>query len=188
MRLFPVIAAVVAVLMLLACAETPAPVPKPRAYPRLACYACEPVAVETGDVGFMVNSAAEVSYPRNGWIDIAYPRYAATVHITVSRLENDSELRMAVENRAERIGLNLAGRRSETGQFTNDAGFGCSLTRALEPSPVPYQFIAVGPDRLFVSGAVAMNGSVEPVDSVAPVLRALYSDISVILDSLSCRR
>lgn len=63
----------------------------------------------------------------------------------------------------------------------------CSLTEATEPAPVPLQFMAVSPAGQLVSGAVALSGSVEPADSLAPALERLRADVDRILESLSER-
>lgn len=176
---------VAAAMSLLSCSRTPDPVPLPRAYPRVEAYSDSTVTLSAAGVSFGVDAEARASSPRDGWTDIVYPRYAAAIHVSVVKPDSPEAMREAIDNRLERTDLNLAGRRADTEQFVNSAGFHCRLTVTSDPAPVPLQFIAVSPSGRLVSGAVAMTGPVEPADSVAPAIRELTSDIRTLLDTLS---
>lgn len=64
----------------------------------------------------MVNDSTTVDIASHGdaatWIDVRYPRYGATLRLTLSRLEGDS-LFTAIANRRERIALNAGGLRKD---------------------------------------------------------------------------
>lgn len=162
-------------------------VPKPRAYQRLDSYAGEMLPAKCSGVTFLVNSAAITQSRQKGWLDVLYPNYRASIHLSVSQPMNEVELSNALDNRAERVELNLAGRRADIDRFESVGGFSVSLMRCVEPSPIPYQFVAVGPNRQLLSGAVAISGNVEPADSLAPVLSRLRNDVQVMLNSLEIK-
>ena len=91
-------------------------VPRRTAYPRIELYdsVYRPVSL-TLPVRIMVNDSTTVDIASHSdaatWIDVRYPRYGATLRLTLSRLEGDSLL-MAIANRRERMALNAGGLRS----------------------------------------------------------------------------
>lgn len=182
-----VILAIVAAAMLLPGGGDSGATPRPRGFARVEPYPDSTVAVELPEVTFNVNALAEQTRERPNWLTASYPRYNASLYITSEVFADPDSLRRALANRHERISLNLAGRRAEVEDFTNDAGIRILLTRSLEPAPVPFQFIAADGSGLFVSGAVTMTGTVEPADSVAPALADLYTQLSAILRSIERR-
>ncbi len=159
-------------------------VPLPRAFARVQPYGDSLTDVSMEDLSLKVNALADTACPRPNWLDIAFGRYGATMHVSVMRFDNYDGMLRALHNRAERISLNLAGRRAVVEEFVGDGGFRVRLTRSLEPSPVPLQFFAVDDTHTFVSGAVALSGAVEPADSLAPVLEELYRQTLITLSSL----
>ena len=161
--------------------------PRPRGFARVEAYADSLTVAELPEVTFEVNAEADRACPRPGWMDVAFPRYGATLHISATRYTSAEDYAEAVRNRSERTSLNLAGRRAEVEEYTNGAGFRVRLTRSLEPSPLPLQFMAADSAGRFVTGAVAFSGAVEPADSVAPAVADMRRQLDVILQTLSPR-
>lgn len=159
-------------------------VPRPRAYPRVAEFGGEYRDTIIGGVVVPVNVNATTSSKRHDWLNVDYPDYKATIYITVTATQAPDALDAALSNRLERISLSVGGRRAHTEEMVNAAGFHSVLTIVGEPSPLPFQFIAVSPDRRLLSGAVALSGAIEPADSVAPVLRRLRADVTNMIHNL----
>lgn len=171
----------------LAACTGPTTVPKPRGFARIQPYADSMASVSLPDVMFVVNAEADIDRPQTHWLNVRYVRYGATMHITSYRYEDEDSLFVAIANRRERVLLNAAGRHIEETSFTSVGDCRVYLFTTVEPTPIPFQFIAIGDDGTFVSGAVALTGNVEPADSVAPVLRDLSLQVDTLLHSLSPR-
>lgn len=179
-------AAAVAALALCACTGGHDPSPRPRAFARANAYGDSLAACTVAGVAFDVNAAAAVATPRPGWADIAYGRHRATLHLSVLREPTPEAMADAMANRSERMSLNLAGRRARVSDFVNAGGFRVRLVDALEPAPVPLQFMAADSGAtVFVSGAVAISGPVEPADSASEALADLRRQLMFTLNSLT---
>jgi len=81
--------------------------------------------------------------------------------------------------------LNLGTAKERSEEFDNRDGFRCIMLLSADPSPLPVQFVAIGPQRTLGSGAVALSGSIQPVDSLAPVIGQLEEHSRRLLESLT---
>lgn len=171
--------------LLSACTAKETPVPRPTAYPRAAQLPDSTVAVAVGGLESQVNINATSEQPTAGWLDIEYPQLGATTHITVRRPASPAEVEQAIENRRERIRLNLDGRTAEVFTFTTPQGFECELTVSIDGAPTPVQFLGVSPDGFVVSGATVLQGAWEPADSIAPIKDALQRQALIFLQNLN---
>lgn len=172
-----------------------AAVPRPRAYPRVALYdASRYVFPDSFPVMFPVNAAAEHTLEnhsgggaQNAWLTVRYPRYGLAVYITCAEASDSVQLARIVDNRLERIGLNI-GDNAMVDHVAVDNPYGfysrLLLTRSVG-SPAPVNFIAIG-TRDDGSGAVVSGSAVleseaaitADADSIAPVVKAIIADIS----------
>ncbi|MCM1110096.1 MAG: hypothetical protein NC336_02685 [Clostridium sp.] len=170
------------------------PVPRPEAYPRVQVYPSDSM-VEAGGlpVRLLVNGYAPATITRrdrdNAWVNIRYPRYGFEIFVTVTTVGGDTaRLAAVVDNRLERIGLNLGGSEARLDEFlSDDRNFEVRLVEA-PGNPTPLQFLAVGRGGEVVSGSAApTDPSVNPaaVDSLAPVVEDLRRDIMTTLRSLA---
>jgi len=159
-------------------------VPRRTAYPRIELYADSTVKADIGGLSFDINAGADTAALREGWLDISYPRYNATIHVTVRRLDIPDGLLKAIANREQRISLNLGDRTALASDFENTAGFTCRTVTSLDGGPTPVQFVAYRSDGYLVSGTAVIEGPAEPADSIAPVVRALVADAEILLKSL----
>lgn len=160
--------------------------PRRRAYPRIALYDSVYAAVDSFPVHFEANSEAPRRMPRQGWLDIAYPRYGATIHLSAVSYTPD-RLGDEVDARRERMSLNLYGMTAETRHLTSDDGsFEAVLLVSRDPIATPLQFLAVDTLGMLVSGAVYMPGidANSSVDSIAPAVAAMERDIVHALKTL----
>ncbi len=160
------------------------PIPRRTAYPRIEAYADSTATAHIGPLAFDIAAQADTAMPRPGWLDIAYPRYRATIHIAVRHLGSGEELADAIDNRVQRMSLNLGDRTAVASDFENSAGFSCHTVTSLDGGPTPVQFMAYSADGYLLSGAAAISGAAGPADSIAPTVQALARDAETILKSL----
>lgn len=162
-------------------------VPRRYAYPRVATLGADYTRYSVGNITTIINSEAIVSRPEEEWLDVAYPKQKATLHLTANIAKSDAELADAISNRHERISLNLGNARATISEFTNDNGFTCEIISYIESNTTPVQILAIGPKREVVSGAFVMRESTTSVDSIRPVIAELEKEAFSILNSLSER-
>ncbi len=135
-------------------------VPRRTAYPRIELYdsVYRPVSL-TLPVRIMVNDSTTVDIASHGdaatWIDVRYPRYGATLRLTLSRLEGDS-LFTAIANRRERIALNAGGLRSTVTELTAPNGLSSEIVATPGAMVTPLQIIATDSTGLLFTGALEM--------------------------------
>ncbi len=94
-----------------------------------------------------------------------------------------------IDNRTERIHLNINGAGMSIEESDNAAGYHSNIVSTLSPSSTPLQFIAVRTDhpRWVVSGSVFFDGisSSTPLDSIKPVHDAVRRDLRHAMLTLS---
>lgn len=163
-------------VMLAACGRgADVPVPRPQAWPRIALYDTV-MAYVNGTIGLTANADAIVNSPRPGWYDIDYPRYNATMHVTVTFV-TDSTIDDVRRNRLQRLMLNAGDRPGTSTEFVNDAGWDILMMNT-RGSVTPVQFLATDGVTTVVSGVVYMHDprAASAYDSVAPVVQAVADD------------
>lgn len=160
-------------------------VPRRPAYPRPALLdSVMKVPSIPLPVHFEVNAAAVTTSPRRDWLDVIYPSYNATLHISFT--DTDAQGIDAVrENRLERLMLNTGDSPSQHSEFVNNAGFDI-LTVITEGSATPVQFLATDGSSVVVSGVVYFSDpkAVSETDSISPYIHAIKADIDRSLASL----
>lgn len=122
------------------------------------------------------------------WLNLAYPAYKARVYVTFTPVTADN-VESALENRAERIGLNIGNAETESEHFTTPAGYYVTLIKSPQSLPAPVHFIAVNPEspQWLVSGAAVFDGTGPqvPADSIGPAIEIIYRDVSHAMSHLS---
>lgn len=169
-----------------------AAVPRRPGYARVAEYPARYAAVDSMPLLVEANSQAVTSSERmpdgSVWLNIAYPGYKARVYVTFTPVDSAS-VEAALENRAERIGLNLGNAPTESEHFTTPGGYYVTLVKAPQALPMPVHFIAVNPGdpRWLVSGSAMLDGigPQAPADSIGPVIETIYRDISHAMSRLA---
>ncbi|MCH5347048.1 MAG: hypothetical protein J1E63_08050 [Muribaculaceae bacterium] len=159
--------------------------PRPTAYPRLSVAPALYHPLDAGGVALEVNDATTDSvYQREAstWVNIVYPTYCngSTIYLTITPA-TAATVDGIIDNRLERIALNLGDSEAEVTELETPTGWQCRLVRALSPTMTPLQFIATGHDRV-VSGAYYISAA---GDSVAPLVNAVERDILHLLTQLS---
>lgn len=152
--------------------------PRPKAYPRITLYPDSLTDSHHLPCGWMVNDSATVRiWDDDTKADITYPRYDATIHCTFTHVGADTVMRDHVmDNRLERMALNVGAGDAEQLDITSPGGFQTILLTTLTPSITPVQFISVGP-KWIVSGALHIDAAATQPDSVAPIIEAVKLDI-----------
>ncbi|MDE6498344.1 MAG: hypothetical protein K2L21_06775 [Muribaculaceae bacterium] len=182
--------AVIAILaaMLAACGGSDGrdAVPKPRAYPRIAVADSVFAPVPGAAIPFEACTAAQAQVDSAGrWITLSYPAYGATVYVTLSEAPDQERMAAMIDNRRERMSLNLNGAPASTGHITSlDGSFEGVLLEA-PGTGTPLQFLATDGYRRLVSGVAQLStAGTAPHDSVRPILAALRRDIIHALKNL----
>lgn len=152
-------------------------VPRRTAYPRVALADTAMVTADSVPVRFDVSAAARVSHPAPGWLDVAYPMYGATVHVTFTTVTAATVDAVRV-NRMERLMLNMGDNPGQRHEFVNDAGYDV-LAVLCDAGSTPVQFLATDGESMVVSGAVSFADprAAAATDSVAPMVAAIYDDV-----------
>lgn len=159
-------------------------VPRRTAYPRPAPHDTSMVAVDSLPVYFEASADAAVTHPGPLWLDIAYPAYEASIHVSFTPA-TASTLGDILSNRLQRLSLNAGDSRGVSSRFDNDHGFGVLIV-ATEATSTPVQFIATDSSAMVVSGAVYLSNpaAAANVDSVAPIVKILLADVTRSLSAL----
>lgn len=156
-------------------------IPRPKAYPRPALYAADyrTYALEFAPSEIAVNKSAVVTSPKPGWFDIDYPDYGITVNCTLTPITPQT-LSSVLDNRRERMALNLEGQYGEMTQWG-----GITLIVAPVALRTPVQFLATDSASFVLSGVAVGNypAGTSP-DSIAPYVNAVAQDITYMLKQL----
>lgn len=157
--------------------------PRREAYVRINPYPAEYTATSL-PVHFVVNSHALIATSRKDdgtyWLTASYPRYGATLYCTFTPVSDREEKIRNVENRLERMQLNIADTRIDS-EETTGPDFSATLVTTPSASATPVQFLiypAAGSGWV-VSGATFFPG-IKPgasTDSVAPMIKAIEADV-----------
>lgn len=179
------IAAVLMSVMVLpaACSggDNSAPIPRRKAYPRIeipdSAYRSEPglpysLQINDSAIGNLTKSDG-----RNDWVDVEYPAHNAVIYYTFSTVD-PSQLESAIDNRSERIALNLGGREAEILSFATPYSLDCEVIVDNQGAgATPVQFIATDHRCFVVSGAAHIKGDKMSIDSISPVVDMLRRDV-----------
>lgn len=161
-------------------------VPRRYAYPRIELPDTVTTEARLGDFSLRYNAEADTAVPRQGWLDIVYPRLSVTVNLSTNDFADEASLAASLANRRQRMSLNFGDAVCENRTFTNNEGIECFISGSPDAGMAPIYIIAVrrGSHTAMLSGAAVFDGSTEPADSIMPVYRAIYDDMVNLLNSL----
>jgi hypothetical protein len=160
------------------------------AYPRLDMPDSVYTTVEASGVRLLVNELTGVSIShrgsRNTWIDVSYGGFASpTVHITVTEY-NPGDAKGFIDNRRERMRLNLGGVSYELTELTTPSGWTCEMAVARGIPTTPVQILAYD-SRHMISGALMLDIpdslAYDPI-ATAPIIDAVTRDMTVMIKGL----
>ena len=158
-------------------------IPRPVAYPRPVIY--DPLYTSAGlPADFEVNASATVtdagksatSENQPVWVDITYPAYGATLHCTFTPVDDEASREKAMDNRLERMALNVGDNMAEQTELTSPGGFTTIILSTMGRTLTPLQFLSVG-DCWVISGAMRFHAEAVETDSVRPLIDAVKTDI-----------
>ena len=163
-------------------------VPRPVAYPRVAelndtYYVPDSIALR-----FAINAGTRLAVKSPYWFDVEYPDYGATVFVTITKTTPDS-LAAVITNRRERVMLNVGDVETVEGVECNSPEFNSYIYRSPSARSTPLQFISSDGRSTVVSGTVFFGGVAPdaPVDSLAPMVEQIQSDLIYSLNGLAKR-
>lgn len=162
-------------------------VPLPRAYPRIDIPDSAYRSIDSLPVELAVNAGAVCSIrERDGgwWIDISYPGFTKGRFYLSLLYASPQNLHLMVDNRTERMALNLGGAWSEQIDLQSTGGWDCRLLVSSEAHAAPVQMIAVGDGMMLSGGFYTELPSSVPLDSVRPVFDAAKRDMLTMLKNL----
>lgn len=148
-------------------------------FPRVRIYDSIYAAADSFPVHFEVNRQAGCRVPRAGWLDVAYPRYGAVLHISALACSGD-RLASELDKRRERMSLNIYGFSARTEHLTSaDSSFEAVMLVSHDAVSTPVQFVATDGQSVLVTGSAYMPGvrPESPADSIAPQVEALRRDV-----------
>lgn len=171
--------AVVGLLVVGCHRDRPAAIPRQRAYPRVEVYpqTYSPHTLES--IVVEVNDSALTSISGT-WMDVTYPVYGLTVNCTLTPV-NAMTLRGVIDNRTERMALNLGGSSAQVITLVSESGWTAQLIEATGRGGLtPLQFMATDSSAYVLSGVVTAESS----DSLRPALESVKADILHLLQKL----
>lgn len=165
-------------------------IPKRPGYPRAYAYDTCYVQAQGVPIAIEVNSQAQHHAIKRGgayWLNIDYPRYNASIYCTFTPV-TPATVASVLDNRSERLQLNLGGAVADMEQYETPAGYSVAIATAPSAKATPLQFLASN-GRWVLSGAAFFNNSDQfvDIDSVAPMVATLRRDIEHALITLHDR-
>lgn len=162
-------------------------VPRRTAYPRVELYDTIYKEAISSPVKVWVNSSATTEVSRRNendtWINVRYPRYRATLSLTLIEATGEN-LKKALDNRNERISLNLHGVEcSTTGTSYKDVtGI---IPVAERPCVTPVQVLATDKSSFLLTGALTFDGDTSrDTEEIAPAVNAVKNDLLYMINHL----
>lgn len=188
MRRLPIAAATLlltATAALTSCSDKSNPTPRMKGWPRLHIADSVYRPINAGGLSIEVNTAAKDSVipssEGSDWLNIVYPGYCngSVIYCTITPV-NETTRESVIDNRIERIALNLGSNEAEMTEITTPGGWHCKVIESVSPVVTPLQFIA-NDDTHVVTGAYYIS---ETGDSVAPYIEAVRRDIIHLLKTI----
>ena len=167
-------------------------IPRRTAYPRVNL--CDTVYVKSPllPVNFIINAEAIASEDNSNntndgskWINVFYPKYNATLYYTYTPVTS-STIDGVIDNRVERISLNIGSLASEMTEMNTPSGVSAKIISTPTSMVTPLQFIATNNSSWVISGAFCFNETtnISP-DSISPILKAVNNDLIHTIKNLS---
>lgn len=155
-------------------------VPRRYAYPRLQLPDSIYKSVEGLPIDIEVNAESDVEVTKEDnaglWLTVSYPVPEAEIYYTFTPVSEQS-VPEVIDNRLERISLNLGGNEAEMLEFQTPAGLAVRIFKGGSVT-TPVQFIATDYSTVVVSGSAFMEGlSALSRDSLSPAVEVLTRDI-----------
>lgn len=162
-------------------------VPRRPAYPRLQLPDSAYISPTGLPLGMEINSEATFKMERHDdggdWVTVSYGVAGAEIYYTFTPV-SEATAAGVIDNRLERVSLNLGGNSAELTEFVTPEGLAVRIIEG-GSATTPVQFLATDNSSLVVSGSAfvpALDSTTR--DSLAPVVGMLRRDIINSLVSL----
>lgn len=158
--------------------DNSAPVPRRRAYPRIEIPDSAFTIVGNAPNRLQINASAQIlDSTDNKWVTVIYPDLNAKIYYTFTPVDK-STIDAVIDNRLERINLNLSGHKPEFLPVDTREGFTGQIVVDRFGGTTPVQFIVTDRSTVVVSGAAFLpDADGAPADSLNPVVDMLRRDI-----------
>lgn len=160
--------------------------PRPEAFPRMEIYDSAYVDVDAA-IPLSVNASATAEVLKNGkWIDVVYPRYGGEMSVSIVFPLEYRSLEESIENRWERMRMNIGDFYAELTELTTPAGVEAKILATQACCVTPAQFVASDGKRYLVAGSFSFNSPIDraKTDSVAPYVAAVVNDMIHLIKAL----
>ena len=159
-------------------------IPRLTAYPRInlcdTVYAKShllPVNFEINAESIAIEDSSNTSTDGSKWINVFYPKYNATLDYTYTPVVS-STIDGVIDNRIERISLNIGSLTSEMTELNTHSGVTAKIISTPTSVVTPLQFIATNNSSWVISGAFCFNETTNiSTDSISPILKAVNNDL-----------
>lgn len=177
MKTLPLIIGCLPLLGAVSCSRHQPPTPRRQAYVRPLPLA----STYHFEHGVAINDSAYTEAGENGGFNIIYPQYGAKVMVGKYRTFN---IPKALENRLERITINLCGAQGEMTSLTTGNGHGAILFTSPQSLTTPVQFVATDSLTWVMSGALMFDNPGTQPDSLLPYIVTIEADMLHLLKQL----
>lgn len=176
------------ILLLVSCSRKNSDntIPQREGFPRVEALDTLYREVSDGTFTFKINRQTTWSTSDDGWSNIVYPRYGVTLHLTAIEFDSEEAFEKALDNRLERMALNIGAEAASDSLFFNRNGMEALTLTCYEGILTPIQFVSVDKPRRLLSGTVVMGGNTKPADSAAYIVRYINVEVDTLLQSLKC--
>ncbi len=163
--------------------------PRRTAYPRIEVYNStytDTCLHPINRIHAEINTNATIDFTQkdnNKWITIKYPRYAMELYCTCTPTDK-STIDEVINNRSERMALNIDGLTSEFTEIATPSGVMGKIINSPDSKVTPIQFIASDNKSWVFSGALYNNNKSTNTDSISPVINAVNRDIIHLIKTL----
>ena len=182
-----IVAIISLIFIMFGCGEKTAP--KPIAYPYIKNNSTEyiPHNVKSFPLQFNVsnNTNIESNEKNNGWLNIKYPQYNATIYCSYIATDND-KLQNEINKSRELVYIHskLASEINTLSYNDTSKNISAELYILNGKVATPLQFIATNNRSFIFRGSLYFNSQVSN-DSVAPIVEYLKNDIFQIIETIS---
>lgn len=160
--------------------------PRPQGHPRAQAYDSVYAAPAGLPLHFEANAQAEATVEsKDGgavWLTVNYPAYDARLMCTFTPVTS-ATVSGVVDNRAQRMALNVIGNEPQVDELVNDAGYAAVIICDPNAVATPVQFLAAPAelegDGWVVSGTAFFRNATAgaSIDSLAPMVETMLRDV-----------
>lgn len=161
--------------------------PRPIGYARITPIDSTYTHIQHHKIYFATNNSAQVIHDSTNtqWYNIVYPQYNAIIYCSFTPT-TESTIAKIIQNRVERISLNIGDNPSISTELKNDNNFVSTIIKTPTGTINPLQFISTDNVSWVISGTLLLKESLSSKsDSLLPVIDAIERDIIYALENIN---